>query len=110
MSSSKSKAGTDSASKPKTDDRYENMLKKIDLRLDNEKSKKDTNDNDANDDDGFIETRNKSSRAGGVSLMDLVSNLQSNDKATGNSNLLKSHLADLTQKVALRDNSGTYKF
>ena len=106
MSSSKTKAATDSAAKPKNDDRYENMLKKIDLRLDNEKSKKDTNDNDANSDDGFIETKSKS-RAGGVSLMDLVSNLQSNEKATGNSNLLKSHLADLTQKVAIRDNSGT---
>lgn len=102
MSATKKKtSSTDkSQTKSKKDERYENMLKKIELGLDKPKKNMEVEDDDNDNNQGGIFTQsNDNSRPGGVSVLDLLSNLQSNDKVTGNNNQLKAHLSDLTTKM-----------
>ena len=102
MSNTKSKPNSASKSKTKQDNKYEDMLKKIDLGLDNKKSKSlFVSHDDEDNDNSFVTQGGDKSK---LSLLDLVSNLQNNEKATGNNALLRSHLTDLTQKTVLNRN------
>ncbi len=86
-------------SKTKTDkeQRYDNMLKQIDLKLD-KADQKQANFDDA-DDSGF-DTFGSSNAGAGLSIMDLVSNLQKNDKTSGQTAKLRSDVSELIQKVS----------
>jgi len=89
------KSSKKSKSKSKKDERYEDMLKKIELNLDQEKPKNPLQD--LNDDNEDSHSRNL--KPGAVSLLDLMSSLENNEKAAPNTSLLKTHITEMTQKV-----------
>ncbi len=99
MSTPKSSAKK-SKTKSNKDDRYQDMLKKIDLGLGDDQAQTQSNEQNKI----LTETNNDSAPAadlkpGSVSLFDLMSSLENNDKVNTNTSLLKTHISDLTKKV-----------
>lgn len=95
-----SSASKKSKTKSDKEQRYDNMLKQIDLKLDKADQKqqqKEANFEDA-DDSGF-DKFGSSGAGNGLSIMDLVSNLQKNAKTSGQTAKLRSDVSELIQKV-----------
>ena len=95
------KSSKKSKSKSNKDERYEDMLKKIDLGLDQEKPNNLAVESAFNDDD---DSNAKSFKPGAVSLLDLMSSLENNDKAPQNNSILKTHVVEMTKKVQRKGN------
>ena len=92
-----SSASKKSKTKTDKDQRYENMLKSIDLGLDKADQKQ--QHKEANDDDNDFGNFGQTDSGAGLSIMDLVSNLQKNDKTSGQTAKLRSDVSELIQKV-----------
>jgi hypothetical protein len=75
------------------DDKYESMLRKLDLKLENKAPKSFLPDED---DDGFITVTKHESK--GVSLSDLLSKLDNNPEAQ-NTSSLKAQVSELENKA-----------
>jgi U3 small nucleolar RNA-associated protein 14 len=95
-----------SKSKSKKDERYEDMLKKIDLGLDKEKPTNLAHDS-AFDNDNEDSSRNL--KPGAVSIFDLMSSLENTDKVAPNDSMLKTHITEMTKKNVFEEAPATWK-
>lgn len=105
MSQSANSSAKKSKTKTDKDQRYDNMLKSIDLKLDKADEKQQQKDAiiKNHDDDNDLSSFGKNDGGAGLSILDLVSNLQKNDKTSGQTAKLRSDVSELIQKKAFQE-------